>query len=1378
LLLIAAEEGNAGIVNNLLELEISTVADDEVSAQDLAWKNRHSDVLIILAQANLPYPEEIDMNQLSDEFKAFYKQSEELHVAIISKNEEKVKNILKSHKNLEFYFDLFNKSAARVAIDVKAFNIYEILLINEIFLAPHEYEHGVFDDLEYEDQRLIRELHHKHSKDLPDKHINILMTNSSIAHDVQDADGKLRHIKEAYKLLSQNQKLNTILKVVAASKNFHIIYDFNRDAVNIADPTVSGNTEGVFYVMGRIYIGSRQLLDESTKSNAIATLAHELCHYAVNLVYSNMANPYENNDHQTIQEFEEINEKCQKLQGKENVVDMVHEYYPVGMHHAELIVRPAHLIALYLDQPEKLKEAEQTFPESFGFFDKVIKDMKAAIPDIERREKLIIEKKDQKISKLRKKLVLSAIFSVIGIFLVSGIVGYLIHKPFYSFKDLSPSEKSNVKNGTVSYKNIEVRFSDLFADNSTAYNKLSSDHITQIFNGQTLDFSNPHLSYLNDLVHHDWENLAGKLKQKILTSNFSFQNESLKFDKLNPVVLDSLTSDQIVDVLDQKELKVGKIVENKTKFYVERKFVFEGQADNLGALKYFNIYESMDEVIYRTDQKRFFVLSSEAGAGKTVTFEQLAMRIKREFPSKWVSYVELKNYTNVYDNFSISLDVNISLGVEVLLEKILGLSSKNEFERKIFDESYKSGNVIILWNGFDEISPTYSKFIIDLMQNVFRNSQNIQYVCTRPLYSKYIQENINFHSYQLIPFNENEQKEFLTKLFTFQNVSSNEIENIVIKVQNVSKNLKFSTPLMLKLISEVHDDQNLIDTENFYKIYEKFVSKKVKIWQEKSEFAQNLTNILLSGGSGFDIMKIYQKYALINIFSKYIDVKKLQIMKVKIPKGLPLEEISRMGILYINTEYEFEFAHRTFVEFFVAQYFIQNFYLLENERKFDENVIILFNKLKFQPIICKFISNFIDSQAQDEIGSFSSEISTLLRHKYEKIFLYALNKGIIEMFEMYFKFFNKDHDVLLDLLKIDEDETLYTATFNPEYVTQNVDPQKIKEIANKSLTSEEFSKFLSPKNQKGKILFGIAKYKYLNIEKVHDEYSLGDVNVTDAYLFNIFDILKPNLTKIEQKEFLKYLLTYTQTVTQMPSFKSIYFEDLWENNINLLSVNETKLIIGPVLNGIVKNVSYLYPAKLKKLLNFTLTKTQNILSDSEVFDTFKNEKVLQRATVYYFFFDSLWKFFVTHTTVEQQRDILMTDDTFRNIRYTGINGTNYLSHDYTPFKIFHFSLFNSIRYGGSMIQVGQIYEEYFNRTEIQKIILNSNEFMIRVIRYADKDTCEQFFYFLKRIFVGNENALKEFLARKIDNTDYDIFDYFDGLSDIYGKNALVFMDKE
>ena len=71
--------------------------------------------------------------------------------------------------------------------------------------------------------------------------------------------------------------------------------------------------------------------------------------------------------------------------------------------------------------------------------------------------------------------------------------------------------------------------------------------------------------FLNSQLLSKWESMAEKLKEKILNSNFTFQNETLKFDNLNEINSDahkSLSSEQILKVLNEKKLIVHAMKNN------------------------------------------------------------------------------------------------------------------------------------------------------------------------------------------------------------------------------------------------------------------------------------------------------------------------------------------------------------------------------------------------------------------------------------------------------------------------------------------------------------------------------------------------------------------------------------------------------------------------------------------------------------------------------------------------------------------------------------------------------------------------------------------------------------------------------------------------
>lgn len=137
---------------------------------------------------------------------------------------------------------------------------------------------------------------------------------------------------------------------------------------------------------------------------------------------------------------------------------------------------------------------------------------------------------------------------------------------------------------------------------------------------------------------------------------------------------------------------------------------------------------------------------------------------------------------------------NSSLGSEILKNSRLGelsstqssavlnLNSNFDFEINIFSESFKSGNVIILWNGFDEISPTYNEFVLNLIKFIYKNTKIIQYICTKPLYSRQLFDAFRIRTWQLVPFNENKKMNFLSKFFISKNVKIELIGKFTSKV--------------------------------------------------------------------------------------------------------------------------------------------------------------------------------------------------------------------------------------------------------------------------------------------------------------------------------------------------------------------------------------------------------------------------------------------------------------------------------------------------------------------------------------------------------------------------------------------------------------------
>ncbi|XP_070509042.1 uncharacterized protein [Chironomus tepperi] len=389
LLLLAAEIGNTDIVNILIKLKMKTCSmDNKVNAQSMAFDNKHFDVLYILLQNNLTFSQSFEPNECTGKLKDFCDVTEEVHKLITSNDRSKLILILDQHQDLRHFFDFSNKSALMVALESKSFKVFDLLLRKKLRFGSHEDPAEYYEKLDdYDIQRQIRDIQNKYSQPFLEKHIHTLVANSTACFDETEAKDKLDIVKRAFELLSQNIFTKIILQIVAASKNFKIVFDFNREAVNFVDPTTNDTTQGICYFSGKVFIGAKQLLDPATEHETLAVLIHELCHYVMVLVYKNKANPYIKDDRKTMIAFGEISTICKENARKEEIISLVYDSYPEEVHHAELIVRVVHLLTFYRNLPEKLAKVRTTFIKLFEFYEgKVVPELQQALPEIISRD--------------------------------------------------------------------------------------------------------------------------------------------------------------------------------------------------------------------------------------------------------------------------------------------------------------------------------------------------------------------------------------------------------------------------------------------------------------------------------------------------------------------------------------------------------------------------------------------------------------------------------------------------------------------------------------------------------------------------------------------------------------------------------------------------------------------------------------------------------------------------------------------------------------------------------------------------------------------------------------------------------------------------------
>lgn len=400
LLFLAAESGNTEVVEFLVlnyGFDVNFIVDEKTPA-DVAYENGHFEALLALLKMNSKFPEGFRVNGLPDEVKTFVKLMRKFHENIKLSNFNQICEIIDQNPTLKHFYDAKNDSAPSAALKFKQFEIYQLLINRNVYLGSHEIFNDLKNELKISEKMKFDEIF----ENLPEDHILILIANSTIIEgdfNIQElskripkdgaANSSSKNLQNllvvTFTHLNTIPQIQIILKTVAASRNFHLIFNFLSDSIDHLDEP---STNGLFCLNGRIYFAVKSLLDPLRCYEVHGMIAHELCHLAMFLVFRNAARPYRKLfsgiSHEE-KKFEEISRHCDEFSESEELVDLVFMNYDEDQQHAELIVRIAQLHAIYNQNLDKLTKLKQNFIQLFDYYDNYcMPQMHRALPEIKK----------------------------------------------------------------------------------------------------------------------------------------------------------------------------------------------------------------------------------------------------------------------------------------------------------------------------------------------------------------------------------------------------------------------------------------------------------------------------------------------------------------------------------------------------------------------------------------------------------------------------------------------------------------------------------------------------------------------------------------------------------------------------------------------------------------------------------------------------------------------------------------------------------------------------------------------------------------------------------------------------------------------------------
>ncbi len=480
------------------------------------------------------------------------------------------------------------------------------------------------------------------------------------------------------------------------------------------------------------------------------------------------------------------------------------------------------------------------------------------------------------------------------------------------------------------------------------------------------------------------EKIAGNLRvSKEIDASLYVSRTFLYQHWLKQEVLKAFKSDKIV--YNQQDFEAKCKSKNIHWFEKDGETLkwMETSRDISGILKYIKKErkEPFGEDSMITIAQKLSILVDIAGMGKSTVLNQLAKLLKKKYVNHWVVKVDLNDYTSEFDEVKSEELKTCKGAIEFLSNKILKLNSA--FEKNLFRQScMESGNVVLLFDGYDEVASYYKDEVTQLIKSLLETSIGKVFIASRPEWAEFLETTFLQIKHSLMPFEKQDQEKYFLSFMMqkIENVDEDFLKKIVEMIlDSMSKSLRdedyrfTGVPLITKLVAEFFEskisehfqgtNQSFDDlseklgreTFNLVQLYDHFVEKKLEIYF-KEKCKMDLSNVRIRKKNEKEqkvIRENFEKLAVQEILKTDLE-KHLPEFKAKKIDEDELEDLVKIGLMY-QIGKDFKFSHQTYGEFGFNK-FLRNNFDDEDCAKFILEVVLVDESYK---IIRAFVNFWI-----------------------------------------------------------------------------------------------------------------------------------------------------------------------------------------------------------------------------------------------------------------------------------------------------------------------------------------------------------------------------------------------------------------------------------
>lgn len=942
-----------------------------------------------------------------------YEENSLLHESINNNRLDEVIIFLGRNQDDNFFYNSEMVSATAAAIKAENFDIYDYLISEGVRCGLHEHISEISKGL-YTTRMKLREIHKKYFKPLKRSHLEVLLSKCRIGYSADEIMSLkyLKKIADAFSDLNDLEIIEPILKVISQA-DILIVFDFDRNSVDHLDPTKNKLTLGATYFLnGLIYIGAKKLLEDDERSEVLATMAHELCHYALNMLYNNFCAPYLSDDENTRLKFDSIVDSCKNNVDKAHLMKEVFEY-SLDKIHSELIVCVPQLTVCYKDNEISLLRCRRIFSKLFNFFEeKTLVDLEREYPRMEAMRKvrelngefgilselkrLSLQLKEKNLSFDPNKcdeitVISSNCPQVTMVSIYRELCTVEQFESFFLFLNWSQFQNSfeSILDAYVLCINPSIIIdcgSQSSEDTIEVHEKISHANLKKqiwLVTNEDPAWSFPHIGINVIPAKYFWDDLNDELQNEIMKRNVIFQGRKIPLNEIvdlqsiaetgENLPLEKLMSKNILCL--QQENKFSQI-----EFYIERIFTKKFKDD------YENIRReelNASKVLEGLRKENVIVLSAEPGMGKTTEFQKIARRLECLYPSRWISFIDLQTVEILSKKNQVFTFDSCDKTLKFLSENILKLKS---FEYEVFKQLFTKDRVIFLFDGYDEINPSSRRVLLELLVAISSQSKNLLLISTRPHLTEDLNVRLNPILIGLKGFSDNDRKNFIAKIISssFQYIERERKLNKIESFFSKSAENSFENPLLIRIVVEILKDNSDFDNSesNDYEVYDNFYMAIMEWYMDKGAEARK--SVARYFGNNW-INEFYQKFAVKSFLSIYDeklkDSIKFSLEDVQSSHG---DHIYRAGVMYYEDPDDFRFIHSSFIEFFACKFMIDKIFgqsgQSDEELDFVINMFISVVSTKIQSnLIIRFLNYALEPFVrQDDLLESTPNIEKLL----------------------------------------------------------------------------------------------------------------------------------------------------------------------------------------------------------------------------------------------------------------------------------------------------------------------------------------------------------------------------------------------------------------